>query len=90
MFEKYPPEIRETLKKVYEEWLATSSEKTGISFSKFASEKLGYKYYKEILEIAEEIDKNRSKKKKSVVAAAFALATAVIIGLSKVMRAQED
>ncbi|MGQ4833123.1 MAG: hypothetical protein ACP6IS_04375 [Candidatus Asgardarchaeia archaeon] len=90
MFEKYPPEVREALKKVYEEWLATSKEKTGISFSKFASERLGYKYYKEILEIAEEIDKNRSKKKKSIVAAAFALATAVIIGLSKVMRAQED
>jgi len=90
MFEKYPPEIRETLRKVYEEWLASTNEKTGISFSKYASEKLGYKYYKEILEIAEEIDKSRSRKKKSVVAAAFAVATAVIIGLSKVMRGQEE
>jgi len=90
LFDKYPPQMRVTLKRIYEEWQATNLEKTGKSFIQFATQRLGNKYYKEIIEIAEEIDKQGSSKRKKILSAAVTFAAALVIGLSKAMRGQED
>ena len=90
MFENFPPEVRVKIERVYNEWLATTTDKSGKSFIEYATKKLGTKYYREILEVAKKIDENRKKRKKSLAAAAIAFATAFILGLSKSMRGQEE